>query len=85
MFWLECFLSLAMGTIGAYLLYRGKKIMEPKLMLWGGALIVLSYVLFSGGGKDDHTANALKDMLGVPEQQQPQPAPQISPTPTVTP
>jgi hypothetical protein len=39
--------SIAVGTIGAYLLYRGKKIAEPKMMIWGGVLIVLSYWLFS--------------------------------------
>jgi hypothetical protein len=83
MFWVECFLSLAMGTIGVYLLYRGKKTMEPKLMLWGGALILLSYLLFSGGGKDDESQKILKDVISgtLPQQQQPQ----IPPTPTATP
>jgi len=53
MIWFETALSFAMGTIGAYLLYRGKKIQEPKMMLLGGVLIVLSYFLFGGWGKDD--------------------------------
>lgn len=52
MMWLEFAASAIMGLVGSYFLYRGKKIQEPKMMLWGGVLIVLSYFLFSGGSKD---------------------------------
>jgi hypothetical protein len=85
MFWVETILSLIMGTMGTYMLYRGKKIMEPKMMLWGGVLIVLSYFLFSGGGKDDDSKAVLKKiMTGSNDQgQDPQGLLQPSPTPTV--
>jgi hypothetical protein len=90
MFWVELVVSSIMGTIGAYFLYRGKKIQEPKMMLWGAVLIVLSYFLFSaGGGKDDSTKNALKILMpGVAGQeqmeqpQQPTPSPQTTEQPT---
>jgi ABC-type proline/glycine betaine transport system permease subunit len=39
--------SIATGTIGMYLLYRGKKTQNVNMMLWGGGLIVASYVVFS--------------------------------------
>jgi len=84
MFWLELVVSSIMGAIGGYLLYRGKKIQEPKLMLWGAVLIVLSYFLFSGGGKDDDASKTALKMImpgaseqPLPDQSQPQtPAPQ---------
>ena len=74
MAWVEFVVSSIMGTVGGYLLYRGKKIQEPKLMLWGAALIVLSYYLFSLGGKDDDTKAALKAFMppASTEQQLPQ-------------
>ena len=75
MIWLETAASFIMGTIGTYMLYRGKKIQEPKMMLWGAVLIVLSYFLFSGwGGNDDDTKAVLKKMIpGTSDQQIPQP------------
>lgn len=73
MIWLETALSFAMGTIGGYLLYRGKKIQNPKMMLWGGVLIVLSYFLFSGwGGDEASTVDIKKLMPQASETQQPQ-------------
>jgi hypothetical protein len=74
MIWLETAASFIMGTIGTYMLYRGKKTQEPKMMLWGGLLIVLSYFLFSGWGKDDDSKAVLKTLMpGTGEQQQQQP------------
>jgi hypothetical protein len=70
MMWLEFVASSLMGVVGGYLLYRGKKIQEPKLMLWGAVLIVLSYYLFSLGGKDDDTKAALKAFLPASTDQQ---------------
>jgi ammonia channel protein AmtB len=63
MFWVEAIISTLMGTIGGYLMYRGKKIQEPKMILWGGVLIVLSYFLFSAGSKDDATTKAALNMV----------------------
>jgi hypothetical protein len=71
MIWLETAASFIMGTIGTYLLYRGKKTQEPKMMLWGGVLIVLSYLLFSGWGKDDDSKAVLQKLMpGTTDQQQ---------------
>lgn len=39
--------SFVMGTVGLFLLYRGKKTAETKLMVIGGVLVFLSYLLFS--------------------------------------
>jgi hypothetical protein len=72
MVWFEFAVSALMGTIGSYLLYRGKKISEPKLMLWGAVLIVLSYFLFSGGSKDDDASKAAMKMF-APQQSADQP------------
>jgi len=38
--------SFAMGTIGFYMMIHGKKTGSGRLMVIGGALMVLSYVLF---------------------------------------
>jgi hypothetical protein len=75
MIWLETGLSFIMGTIGAYLMYRGKRIQEPKMILWGGVLIVLSYLLFAGWGKDDDSKDVLKKLMPPTptDQQQQQP------------
>ena len=74
MFWIEAVLSILMGTIGGYLMYRGKKIQEPKMIIWGGVLIVLSYFLFSSGGKDDDVSKtALKNLIPPTADQQQQP------------
>jgi hypothetical protein len=63
MIWLETIASFIMGTVGMYLLYRGKKIQEPKLMLWGAALIILSYFAFSWGGDDADSKAVLKQLM----------------------
>ncbi len=39
-------LSLVLGTLGLFFLLRGKKTMNPGMMIVGGVLLVLSYVLF---------------------------------------
>ena len=70
MMWLEFVASSLMGAVGGYLLYRGKKIEEPKLMLWGAVLIVLSYYLFSLGGQDDDTKAAIKAFMPQGTEQQ---------------
>ncbi len=38
--------SFVLGVVGLYMLLRGKKTAQPGLMVAGGALLVLSYVLF---------------------------------------
>ena len=72
MIWLETAASLIMGTVGSYMLYRGHKIQNSKMMIWGGVLIVLSYVLFSWGGNDDSAKDVLKTLIPTATQQ-PQP------------
>jgi len=69
---LETIASFIMGTIGTFMLIRGKKKGEPKLMIWGGILIVASYFLFSGwGGKDDSSKALMNNLMQVtPSQQQ---------------
>jgi len=39
-------ISLVLGTLGLFFLLRGKKTMNPGMMIVGGILLVLSYVLF---------------------------------------
>ncbi len=75
MIWLETAASFIMGTIGTYMLIRGKKIQQPKMMLWGAVLLVLSYFLFAGWGKDDDPSKAVLKVLvpGSSESQTPQP------------
>jgi len=64
-----------MGTIGAYMMYRGKKIQDPKMIVWGGVLIVLSYFLFSWGGNDESSKSVIKAIMPAatqpPQPQQP--------------
>jgi hypothetical protein len=73
MIWLETAASFILGTIGAYLMYRGKKIQNVKMIVWGGVLIVLSYFLFSGWGGGDDSKNVIKTLMpGTPGEQQPQ-------------
>jgi hypothetical protein len=69
MIWLETIASFFMGTIGAYLMYRGKKIQQPKMIIWGGALIILSYLLFSWGGSDDSSKAVLKTLVPTATEQ----------------
>lgn len=38
--------SCVMGSVGFFMLLRGKKIANPSMMVWGGVLMVLSYWLF---------------------------------------
>jgi hypothetical protein len=39
--------SLVVGAIGLFMLLRGKKTADTRQMVWGGILLVLSYLLFS--------------------------------------
>ncbi|HTC22565.1 MAG TPA: hypothetical protein VK859_17040 [bacterium] len=66
--------SLVIGFLGTYYMYRGKKTQNIKMILWGVALAVLSYLPFAGGGDDDTTKAVLKAMIpGSTDQQQQQP------------
>ena len=55
--------SAILGTLGAYFMYRGKKIQNVNMIIWGGVMIVLSYFLFSGGSDDDAAKAILKNAL----------------------
>jgi len=68
--------STVMGIVGGYMMYRGKKIMNVKMMIWGGALVVLSYFAFSLGGDDKEASDALKKMIPVTTPGQAAPDPQ---------
>jgi len=75
MIWLETAASILMGTIGGYMMYRGKKIQQPKMIIWSGVLILLSWWLFSSGdGKDDDATKAALNtiMPGAVDQSQTQ-------------
>ena len=39
--------SFIVGTFGFFMLIRGAKTANTKLILWGGALLLLSYLVFS--------------------------------------
>ncbi len=70
---LETVASFIVGTVGTFMLIRGKKKSDPKLMVWGGILIVASYFLFSGwGGNDDSSKAVINNLMqATPGQQQP--------------
>jgi hypothetical protein len=70
---LETVASFIVGTIGTFMLIRGKKKADTKLMIWGGVLIVASYFLFSGwGGNDDSSKAVINNLIqATPGQQQP--------------
>jgi hypothetical protein len=38
--------SFIVGTLGLYFLWRGKKTQNPRLMIVGAVLLILSYFLF---------------------------------------
>ncbi|HVZ81181.1 MAG TPA: hypothetical protein VHE12_10375 [bacterium] len=61
---LKLIVSTLMGILGGYFMYRGKKIQNVQMILWGGALIVLSYLIFSGGNDEEAAKTALKG-LGI--------------------
>jgi hypothetical protein len=63
--------SSVVGLLGGYYMYRGKKTQSVKMILWGAALIIASYFLFSGGGNDDTTQNLLKNMTPSTSGQEP--------------
>lgn len=71
---LETIVSFIVGTAGIYMLIRGKKKADTKLMVWGGVLIVASYFLFAGwGGKDDSSKAVIDNLMQVTPGQQQQP------------
>ncbi len=70
---LKGFASFLMGTIGAWMMWRGKKTMQPKMILWGGILIVLSYWIFSIGGNDEVSKEAIKSIISTTTGQSQQP------------
>jgi glucose uptake protein GlcU len=43
---IKMLISSVIGTVGAVMLYRGKKTSNPRWMVIGGILLVLSYVMF---------------------------------------
>ncbi len=68
---LKTIISFAMGTFGAWMMWRGKKLMDTKMMIWGGVLIVLSYWMFSfsWGGGNDVSPEDLKKLMPKPSDQ----------------
>ena len=54
-------------------MWRGKKTMQPKMILWGGILIVLSYWIFSIGGNDEVSKEAIKSIISTTTGQSQQP------------
>ena len=72
--------STIMGTLGGYYMYRGKKIQNMKMILVGAVLIVLSYFMFSGGGNDKGSQEALTTIMnqtGVQQTTLPTPGQQV--------
>ncbi len=64
--------STVVGLLGGYFMYRGKKTQNVKMILWGAAMVVASYFLFSGGGNDKASQDALKNLMQItPGAQQP--------------
>ncbi len=64
--------STVVGLLGGYYMYRGKKTQNFKMILWGAVLIILSYVVFSGGGNDQDSKAMLNTLMQTtPGQQQP--------------
>jgi predicted tellurium resistance membrane protein TerC len=63
MIWLEMAASFIMGTIGFYMMLRGKKIQDHKMIIWGGVIMVLSYLLFSWGGNDESSKAVLNKLM----------------------
>ena len=64
--------STVVGLLGGYFMYRGKKTQNVKMILWGAVMVVASYFLFSGGGNDKASQDALKNLMQMtPGTQQP--------------
>ena len=67
----EMVVSSIIGILGGYYMYRGKKTQNVKMILWGAAMVVASYFLFSGGGSDKATEDTMKRMMQVTPGQMP--------------
>jgi len=63
--------SSIIGILGGYYMYRGKKTQNVKMILWGAGMVIASYFLFSGGGSDKATEDAVKSMMQVTPGQMP--------------
>lgn len=62
--------SSIVGLLGGYYMYRGKKTQNVKMILWGAGMVIASYFLFSGGGDDKASQDALKNMMQTTPTQQ---------------
>jgi hypothetical protein len=64
--------SIILGILGPWMMWRGKKLMDVKLIVWGGILIILSYFIFSGGNDSDVSKTAINALISpTPSEQQP--------------
>ncbi|HJT23699.1 MAG TPA: hypothetical protein VJ873_03940 [bacterium] len=66
----QMMISSVIGMLGGYYMYRGKKTQNVKMILWGAAMVIASYFLFSGSSSDKATQDALKNMMQVTPVQQ---------------
>ena len=67
-------ISLVLGILGPWMMWRGKKTMDTKMIIWGALLLVASYFIFSGSDDDKMTINTLNAMMPqVQDQLTPQP------------
>lgn len=73
------------------MVWRGIKIMNTKMIIWGVVLTAFSYLIFSGGKEDKEATKALLNMAHPGDQaseSQPQtqaPSATPAPTPAMTP
>jgi hypothetical protein len=62
-------ISLVLGILGPWMMWRGKKTMNTKLIIWGAVLLVASYMVFSGSD-DDKTTKAMLNTIAPQMQDQ---------------
>ncbi len=62
--------SLVLGILGPWMMWRGKKNMDTKMIIWGAVLLVASYFIFSGSDDDKTTKAALNTVLPQMQDQQ---------------
>ncbi len=67
---LKILASLVLGLLGGYYFWRGIKTANTKMILWGVALTILSYLVFSGGGNDQDTKALMNNLMQTPPGQQ---------------
>lgn len=60
---LKILASCLMSFLGVYFMWRGKKIQNVQMIVWGGVLIVLSYFIFSGGSDEQAAKDLLKNAI----------------------